>query len=107
MQLNTIKRKKQDVGWTTSWKSALSNYKSRINNKKLICRIVRHFIKNCIDNGVDNLRFTPFDWLNNVDGLTSDETDNHHLEKENFLVRTLIKQHYCLNSVYDFNRKNH
>lgn len=95
MHLNTVKCKKQGVGSTSSWKPGLSNYKSRINNKTLICRIVRNFIKNYIDNGVHNLRFT-FDWLNNVDGLISDKVGYHHLEKENLSVRILIKQQHIV-----------
>ena len=35
---------------------------------------MRHFIENCNDNGFNNLRFTIADSLNNVEGLTDDET---------------------------------
>ena len=65
---------KQGVGSTTSWKPRLSNYKSHVKKKRLTCRIVRHFIENCNDNGFNNLRFTIVDSLNNVEGLTDDET---------------------------------
>ena len=53
-----IKCLKQGFGSTTYWKSHLSNCKSHVKEKKLACKIVRHVIENCNDNGFNNLRFT-------------------------------------------------
>ena len=64
---------KQSVGSLTSWKSRLSNYKSYVKKKKLICRTVRHFFENCNDNGFNNWRFTIVDCLNNVNESTADD----------------------------------
>ena len=96
---------KQGVGSTTSWKPHLSNYKSHIKKRKLTCRIVKHFIENCNDNGFNNLRFTIVDCLNNVDSLKNDEIDDLLLKKEKFWIRTLAMQHHGLNSKHDLNRK--
>ena len=52
-----IKCIKQGIGTTTSRKTRLSIYKSQIKKKKLTCTIVTHFIENCNDNGLNNLRF--------------------------------------------------
>ena len=100
-----IKCMKQGVGSTTSWKPHLSNYKSHIKKRKLTCRIVKHFIENCNDNGFNNLRFTIVDCLNNVDSLKNDEIDDLLLKKEKFWIRTLAMQHHGLNSKHDLNRK--
>ena len=100
-----IKCMKQGVGSTISWKPRLSNYKSHIKKRKLTCRIVKHFIKNCNDNGFNNLRFPIVDCLNNVDSLTNDEIDDLLLKKEKFWTRTLVTQHHGLNSKHDLNRK--
>ena len=55
MALNNVKCKNQGVCSTTSWKPGLSKLKRCINKKKLIYRIVRNFMENCIDNGLNNL----------------------------------------------------
>ena len=96
---------KQGVGSTTSWKPRLSNYKSHVKKKRLTCRIVRHFIENCNDNGFNNLRFTIIDCLNNVEGLTDDEIDDLLVKKEKFWIRTLVTQYHGLNRKYDLSRK--
>ena len=96
---------KQSVGSTISWKPRLLNYKSHVKKKKLICRIVTHFIENCNDNGFSNLKFTIVDCLNNVEDLTDDEIDHLLLKKEKFWIRTSVTQHHGLNSKHDLNRK--
>ena len=80
---------KQGVGSTTSWKPHLSNYKSHIKKRKLTCRIVKHFIEICNDNGFNNLRFTIVDCLNNVDSSTNDETDDLLLKKRKVLDKNI------------------
>ena len=55
MALNNVECKNQGVCSTTSWKPGLSKLKRCINKKKLISRIVRNFMENCIDNGLNNL----------------------------------------------------
>ena len=100
-----IKCMKQRVGWTTSWKTRLSNYKYHVKKKKLACRIEKHFIENCNNNGFNNLRFTIVDCLYNEEGLTDDEIDDHFLKKEKFWIRTLVTQHHGLNSKHDLKRK--
>ena len=96
---------KQGVGWTTSWKPRLSNYKSHVKKKKLACRTEKHFIENCNNNGFNNLRFTIVDCLYNEEGLTDDEIDDLFLKKEKFWIRTLVTQHHGLNSKHDLKRK--
>ena len=100
-----IKCMKQGVGWTTSWKLRLSNYKSHVKKKELAWRIVKHFIENCNNNGFNNLRFTIVDCLYNEEDLTGDEIDDHFLKKEKFWIRTLVTQHHGLNSKHDLKRK--
>ena len=100
-----IECKNQDVGWNTSCKPRLSNYKSHLKNKKLACRIERHFIENCNNNGFNNLRCTIDDCLFNEKGLIDDEIDDLFLKKEKFSIRTLVTQHHGLNSKHDVKRK--
>ena len=64
---------KQSVVSLTSWKPRLSNYKSYVEKKKLICKTVRHFFENCNDNGFNSWRFTIVDCLNNVNESTADD----------------------------------
>ena len=64
--------------------------KTMLKGKKLTCRIVRQFSENCNDNGFKKLKFTIFDCLNNVDGLTDDEIDDLLLKKEKFWIKTLV-----------------
>ena len=66
---------------------------------------MRHFIENCNRNGFNNLRFTIVDCLNNVDCLTDNEMDDLLLKKEKSWIRTLVTQHYGLNSNHDVNIK--
>ena len=100
-----IKCMKQGVGWTTSWKLRLSNYKSHVKKKELAWRIVKHFIENCNNNGFNNLRCTIVDCLYNVEGLTVYEIDDLLLKKEKFWIRTLVTQHCGWNSKHDLKRK--
>ena len=84
-----IKCMKQGVSSTTSWKPRLPNYKSHVKKKKLTCRIVRHFIENCNDDGFNNLTFTIVDCLNNMEGLKDDEIDNFLLKKRKVLDKNI------------------
>ena len=86
-------------------KTRLSSYKYHVKKKKLACRIEKHFIENCNNNGFNNLRFIIVDYLCNEEGLTGDEIDNHFLKKEKFWIRTLVTQHHGLNSKHDLKRK--
>ena len=55
------------------------------------CRkIVRHFIEECKE--VSSLRFIIAGVLNNVDHFSSDEIDDL-LQKDQFWIGTLVKQH--------------
>ena len=69
-----------------------------LKRKKLTCRIVRHFVENCNDNGFSNFRFSIIDCLSNVEGLTDDEIDDLLL----FCIRASVTQHHGLNSKHDF-----
>mgnify|MGYP001794966372 FL=1 len=96
---------KQGVGSTTNWKPRLANYKSHIKMKRLTCRIVRHFVEECVDNSLSNLRFIIVDKVNNTEGLDQKEIDNLLLKKEKFWIGTLVTQHQGLNGKHDWNRK--
>ena len=93
---------KVGIGSTVSWKPRLSNYKSHIKNNVKSCKIVGHFIEECI--GVHNLLFIIVDVLNNVDHFSSDEIDDLLLQTEQFWVGTLVTQHMGLNKIHDWRR---
>ena len=93
---------KQGVGLTVSWKSHLRNYRSHINSYVKSCKIVRHFIKEC--KRLSNLCFIIVDILNNIDRLSSDETDDLLLQKEQFWIGTLATQHKALNGTHEWRR---
>ena len=73
--------------------------------KRLTCRIVRHFVEECVDNSLSNLRFIIVDKVNNTEGLDQKEIDNLLLKKEKFWIGTLVTQHQGLNGKHDWNRK--
>ena len=79
--------------------------RGQFNSIKVFCRIVKHFIENCDDNGFNNLRFTIVDYLSNEDGLAADEMDHLLLKNEKFWIRVLITQHNGLINKHDLNRK--
>ena len=95
---------KQGVGSTTNWKPRLANYKSHIKMKRPTCRIARHFIDECIDTSLSNLRFIIVDIVNNTEHLDQNEIDNILLQKEKFWIGTLVTQHQGLNGKHDWNR---
>ena len=96
---------KQGVGSTTKWKPCLRNYKSHIRNRRPTCCIVKHFMDQCVDESLSNLKFTIVDVLNNVDLLNETEIDDILLQKEKFWIGTLVTQHQEMNSKHDWNRK--
>lgn len=96
---------KQGVGSTVSWKPRLSNYKSHIKKEIKTCRIVRHFIEECQDNSLSNLKFIIVDSVNNFDDLSKTDVDSLLLQKERFWIGTLITQHKGLNASHDWKRK--
>jgi len=95
---------KQGVGSTVSWKSRLANYKSHIRKQNPTCRIVNHFINECMENHL-NFRFILVDVVNNTDSLSQNEIDDLLLKKEKFWIGTLVTQHKGLNGTHDWNRK--
>ena len=97
---------KQGVGSTTNWKPRLANYKSHIKKNRPTCRIVRHFMEECIDKTLKNLKFIIVDVLNNTENLSETEIDNILLQKEKFWIGTLVTQHQGLNGKHDWNRKS-
>ena len=96
---------KQGVGSTVSWKPRLANYKSHIKNGIKTCRIVRHFVEECVDKNFSNLKFMIVDVVNNTDTLSKDEIENLLHEKEKFWIGTLVTQHQGLNGTHDWSRK--
>ena len=86
---------KQGVGSTANLKPRLANYKSHIKMKT--CRIARHFIDECIDTSLSNLRFIIVDIVNNTELLDQKEIDNILLQKEKFWIGILVNQHQGLN----------
>ena len=62
---------KQGVGSTVSWKPRLANYKSHIKKRVASCKIVRHFIEDCVDheNPSSLIRFIIVDIVNNNENL--------------------------------------
>ena len=97
---------KQGVGSTICWKLRLSNYKCHIKKGKPTCRIVRHFLDECNNEALQNIRFIIVDVVNNVENLTGEEVEGILLAKEKFWIGTLVSQHKGLNSMHDWNRKN-
>ena len=95
---------KQGVGSTVSWKPRLSNYKSHIKNKVETCRIVKHFINDCVDETLSNFHFIIVDVVNNTENLDKQELDNILLSKEKFWIGTLVTQHKGLNGTHDWSR---
>ena len=69
------------------------------------CKIVKHFINDCPDPTVNNIRFIIVDAVNNTELLSKDDLDNLLLEKEKFWIGTLVTQHQGLNGSHDWNRK--
>ena len=96
---------KQGVGSTVCWKKRLSNYKSHIKKKIPSCRIVKHFINDCPDETVSNIRFIIVDVVNNTELLSKEKLDKLLLDKEKFWIGTLVAQHQGLNGSHDWNRK--
>ena len=97
---------KQGVGSTSKWKPRLANYKSHIKTKTPTCRIVRHFIEECVDPTFKNLNFIIVDVVNNVDHLNETEIDDILLQKEKFWIGTLVTQHHGLKGKHDWKRKS-
>jgi len=95
---------KQGVGSTIRWKPRLANYKSYIKNCVPTCKIVKHFINDCKDDNLNNLRFIIVDVVNNVEGLSVSDIDSILLQKEKFWIGTLLTQHKGLNGTHDWNR---
>ena len=95
---------KQGVGSTVAWKPRLANYKSHIKKNKPTCRIAKHFIDECKNESLTNLRFVIVDTVNNVENLSQAQIDHLLLEKEKFWIGTLITQHHGLNGTHDWNR---
>ena len=95
---------KQGVGSTTSWKPRLANYKNHIRKKIPTCRIVKHFINECVDITFKNAAFIIIDVLNNTDKLSSSEIDDLLLKKEQFWIGSLVTQHKGMNGTHDWYR---
>ena len=85
----------QGVGSTINWKPRLANYKAHIKKKIPSCRIVRHYIEDCIheNDPLGYIKFIIVDGLNNTENLSSDEIDALLLEKEKFWIGILVTQH--------------
>jgi len=96
---------KQGVGSTVAWKPRLANYKSHIKKQLKTCRIVQHFIEDCPDPTLNNLKFIIVDAVNNTDNISKTDIDSLLLEKEKFWIGTLVTQHQGLNGTHDWNRK--
>ena len=98
---------KQGVGSTVSWKPRLANYKSHIKKRVASCKIVRHFIEDCVDqeNPSSLIRFIIVDIVNNNENLNSSTMEELLLNKEKFWIGTLVTQHQGLNGTHDWNRK--
>ena len=97
---------KQGVGSTTSWKPRLANDKSHIKKKIPTYHIVKHFINDCPDKSLCNIKFILVDVVNNVQDLTQKEIDDLLLKKEKFWIGTLVTQHKGLNGTHDWIRNN-
>ena len=97
---------KQGVGSTVCWKPRLSNYKSHIKNNVPTCRIVKHFINDCPDPTLSNIRFIIIDVIDNAEQFSKERLEQLLLEKEKFWIGTLLTQHHGLNGSHDWNRKN-
>ena len=82
----------------------MRNYKSHIRHKRKLCRISRHFIEDCIDVSLSNLKFVIVDAVNNSANLTENELEDLLLAKEKFWIGTLITQHKGMNGSHDWNR---
>ena len=95
---------KQGVGSTVKWKPRLANYKSHIKKKIYTCRIVRHFIDDCPDQTLRNMRFIIVDVVNNAEQLSMEDLEHILLEKEKFWIGTLVTQHHGLNGSHDWQR---
>ena len=96
---------KQGVGSTVAWKPRLANYKSHIKKEVRTCRIVRHFIEDCPDTNLQNLKFIIVNVVTNTDYLSKETVETLLLEKEKFWIGTLITQHKGLNGSHDWNRR--
>ena len=81
----------------------MRNYKSHISKGRKTCHIVKHFID--VHKGFENLRFILIDFVDNVDGLSTEKIDELLLEKEKFWIGTLLTQHKGLNSTHDWVRE--
>ena len=100
------KCKMQGVGSTVNWKPRLSNYKSHINNKRITCCIVKHFVEVCPneENPLGHLRFYIIDMVDNVNDYSLEKLDEILLEKEKRWIRNLVTLHKGMNSTHDLNR---
>ena len=104
---------KQGVGSTVHWKKRLANYKSHIKKGLKTCKIVRHFIEECPDETLSNLKFIIVDSVNNTDllseidvnSLLSEIDVDSLLNKEKFWIGTLVSLHKGLNGSHDWCRK--
>ena len=96
----------QGIGSTVIWKPRLANYKSHIKKKIPTCKIVRHFIEECIheNDPLGFIKFIIIDRLNNTENLSSEQIDTMLLEKEKFWIGALVTQHKGMNSTHDWNR---
>ena len=98
-----LKCGQQGVGSTINWKPRLANYKAHIKKKIPSCRIVRHYMEDCINENdpLGYIKFIIVDGLNNTENLSSDEIDALLLEKEKFWIGILVTQHEGMNATHD------
>ena len=79
---------------------------SHTKKKIPTCHIVKHFINDCPDKSLCNIKFILVDVVNNVQDLTQKEIDDLLLKKEKFWIGTLVMQHKGLNGTHDWIRNN-
>ena len=62
-----------------------------------------HFIDECVDETLSNIKFVIVDVVNNTDVV--EDLESLLLQKEKFWIGTLVTQHRGLNGTHDWNRK--